>query len=371
MLLPLGCKNLPPRPSKCSCTGLNWLFPKAIANGTATSFYFTYNVPAGGERNSSANPHAYVVGTVCTAGAPTVSITSPTEGASFSAPASITINATAADADGTVTQVDFYNGATLLGTDNSSPYSYTWTGVAAGSYSLTAKATDNSSLTTTSTAVNIVVTTASSDGYCGTAANGDYKFKAETVGGGVTITFHPLTPIAGCAYALVYVREGAAGGYPGYAMSAAGSDFIFTKTIANGIPLSIYFTYQTPPAGERNSSATPHSYTVGTNCTGVTGSAPTVSITSPANNANFTEPTTITFNANAADADGTVTQVEFYNGATLIGTDMTSPYSIDWANVAAGNYNITAKATDNSGLTTISSLIRVIVISVPIKVAPL
>ena len=341
--------------------GSDFIFSRAVSNSTATSFYFTYNVPSGGERNSSANPHAYVVGTTCVTGAPTVSITSPTEGSSFSAPASITINATAADANGTVSNVDFYNGTTLLGSDNSSPYSYTWTGVAAGNYSLTAKATDNSTLTTTSTAVNIVVTAASSDGYCGTAANGDYKFKAETVSGVVTITFHPLTPIAGCAYALVYVREGAAGGYPGYTMSAAGSDFIFTKTIANGTPLSIYFTYQTPPSGERNSSATPHSYTVGTNCTGVTGSAPTISITSPANNTNFTEPTTITFNANAADADGTIAQVEFYNGATLIGTDATSPYSIDWANVAAGNYNITAKATDNSSLTTISSITRVIV----------
>lgn len=342
-----------------TASGSDFIFNRPISNGTTTSFYFTYNVPSGGQRNSSADPHAYVVGTVCVAGAPTVSITSPTEGSNFSAPASITINATAADANGTVSKVEFFNGTTLLGEDATSPYSYVWTGVAAGTYSVTAKATDNSSLSTTSIPINITVTTPSTDGYCGTVANGDYKYKAETNNGIVTITFKPLTPIAGCAYVFAYVREGATGAYPGAAMTAAGSDFVFTKPVANGVPLSIYFTYQTPPAGERNSSATPHSYTVGTNCTGITGSAPTISITSPTNNANFTEPATITLNANAADADGTVSKVEFFNGATLIGTDATSPYSVNWASVPAGTYNVSAKATDNSGLTTISSLVKI------------
>jgi hypothetical protein len=47
---------------------------------------------------------------------PTVSITSPVNNSSFAPNASILIEATAADADGTVSQVDFYNGTTLLGT---------------------------------------------------------------------------------------------------------------------------------------------------------------------------------------------------------------------------------------------------------------
>jgi type II secretory pathway pseudopilin PulG len=90
---------------------------------------------------------------------PTISITQPTDGnSSFVAPASITISATASDSDGTVSKVDFYQGATLLGTDTTGPsYSYTWGSVAAGSYSLTAKVTDNDGAVTTSTAVNITV----------------------------------------------------------------------------------------------------------------------------------------------------------------------------------------------------------------------
>lgn len=344
-----------------TASGGDFTFSRAIVNGVVTSFYFTYGVPAGGEDNSSADPHAYVVGTVCTAGEPSVTITSPVEAETFTAPASITINATAADADGTISQVDFYNGTTLLGTDATSPYSYIWTDVAAGSYVLTAKATDNSSLTKVSTPVNIVVNAPNVNGYCGTAFNGDYEYKAITLNGVVTFTFHPLSPITGCNSSLIYIREGTTGGYGGYSMTQVGTDFVFTKTIANGIPLSIYFTYNTPPGGERNSSANPHSYTVGTNCTGSTGTPPTVSLTAPANNASYTEPATITLTADAADADGTISNVEFYRGATLIGSDNTAPYSVNWANAAAGNYTISAKATDNSGFSTISSLRNIVV----------
>jgi hypothetical protein len=92
---------------------------------------------------------------------PQVSISSPVNNASFTAPASITIQANASDANGTVTQVAFYNGNTLLGTDTSSPYSFTWSNVAAGSYSLTARATDNTGNVTTSSAINVNVTNSS------------------------------------------------------------------------------------------------------------------------------------------------------------------------------------------------------------------
>jgi hypothetical protein len=88
---------------------------------------------------------------------PTVSISSPGNNSTFSAPASITIQANAADDNGTVAQVAFYNGVTLLGTDTSSPYNYSWVSVPAGSYSLTARATDNAGATTTSAAINITV----------------------------------------------------------------------------------------------------------------------------------------------------------------------------------------------------------------------
>jgi hypothetical protein len=92
---------------------------------------------------------------------PTVSLTSPTAGASFTAPATVPMTASAADSDGTVSQVTFLSGASTLGSDTSSPYSFSWTDVPAGSYTLTARATDDDGTVTTSSPVPITVGPAS------------------------------------------------------------------------------------------------------------------------------------------------------------------------------------------------------------------
>src|ERR1017187_1089708 len=53
---------------------------------------------------------------------PTVAISSPTNGASFTAPAIVPITATANDSDGSVTNVAFFDGGTFLGGTNNTPY---------------------------------------------------------------------------------------------------------------------------------------------------------------------------------------------------------------------------------------------------------
>jgi len=86
-----------------------------------------------------------------------VSITSPASGANYSAPQVITINATASDADGSITQVDFYINGSFTGTATTSPYSVTYSIPYDGVYSLTARATDNTGKITTSKAISIYV----------------------------------------------------------------------------------------------------------------------------------------------------------------------------------------------------------------------
>ena len=75
--------------------------------------------------------------------------------------------------------------------------------------------------------------------------------------------------------------------------------------------------------------------------------APTVSLTAPANGATYTTAQSVTISATAADAVG-VTRVEFYDGATLLGTDTTAPYSFGWAITSAnnGSHSLTARAYD-------------------------
>jgi len=78
---------------------------------------------------------------------PTVAFTVPADNAAFTVGDAITLTATATDADGTVASVKFYDGTTLLTTDNSSPYTYSWTNATAGSHTVKAVATDNSGIT--------------------------------------------------------------------------------------------------------------------------------------------------------------------------------------------------------------------------------
>ena len=94
--------------------------------------------------------------------APSVSISSPAAGASFTAPANIAIQATSGDADGRVTKVEFYRGTTLIGSDSTAPYSVTWTGAPVGTYTLTAKAFDEDGASRTSSAVSVTVNSATS-----------------------------------------------------------------------------------------------------------------------------------------------------------------------------------------------------------------
>jgi Big-like domain-containing protein len=88
---------------------------------------------------------------------------------------------------------------------------------------------------------------------------------------------------------------------------------------------------------------------------------PTASLTNPAVGATFTAPATVTVSATASDSDRTISKVEFFAGATLVGTVTTAPYSVTWSNVAAGGYTLTAKATDNSGAATTSSGVNITV----------
>jgi Chitobiase/beta-hexosaminidase C-terminal domain/Bacterial Ig domain len=99
------------------------------------------------------------------AAAPTVSITSPTTGSSFTQGSKITVSANAADlgtgsgAASGVASVAFFDGTTQLATDTSSPYSISWNTnkVTKGTHTLKAVATDVAGNSTTSAAVTITI----------------------------------------------------------------------------------------------------------------------------------------------------------------------------------------------------------------------
>ncbi|MDP3966277.1 MAG: DUF2341 domain-containing protein [archaeon] len=148
----------------------------SINNDTTSPYSYTWNSPPPGTyqlrttvtSNGDQSQSPIVAITVLSLGnnPPAVSITSPSNGATFNAGSTVNISATATDSDGTVTKVEFLRNGVSINNDTTSPYSYSWTNVQAGSYNLTAKATDNGGIVTTSGVVGIIVISGTSS-VCG------------------------------------------------------------------------------------------------------------------------------------------------------------------------------------------------------------
>jgi hypothetical protein len=82
-------------------------------------------------------------------------------------------------------------------------------------------------------------------------------------------------------------------------------------------------------------------------------------LTSPADGTYFQPGSLVSLAASAADANGSVTKVQFLDGSTVLGEDTTSPYTFDWANVPAGARVVKARAFDNDGNMTNSAAVTI------------
>lgn len=361
-------------------TGLTGAARYVRMNGTARGTVYGYSIYELEVYGTTANVNQ----------PPTVAITAPSNNATFTAPATLSISSNASDSDGSIAKVDFYNGTTLLGSDNTAPYTFSWANVAAGTYSLTVRATDDRGAVATSAAVNVTVTaivtvpanlatgkqvTVSSteaglnmasnsvDGQYGTRWSSAYT-NAEwlTVDLGSNFNVNRVKITWEAAYGRDYRIIG----------SADGMTWVTLKTITGNTTLSNDFTGLTGMYRfiSINGSArgTVYGYSIyelevyGSPITSV-NQAPSVFLTSPVNST-VNAPASIIISANASDSDGSIAKVDFYNGSALLYSDATSPYSYTWTNLVAGTYTITAKATDNSGAVTTSSAVSVNVANV-------
>jgi galactose oxidase-like protein/Big-like domain-containing protein len=141
--------------------------PTKLGEDTTAPYTFTWNLVSAGtytltaratdDRGSVATSAASTITVTSGNVPPTVSLTSPANGASFAWKPTITLAATANDSDGNVAKVEFRDGTTVVGQDTSAPYSFTWRNVPSGSHVLTARATDNLGSATTSSSASITV----------------------------------------------------------------------------------------------------------------------------------------------------------------------------------------------------------------------
>ena len=141
-----------------SPTAFVYSAPFTVSQTTTVKFYSTDNA---GNSESVKSQTIQV-----DAAAPTVSITSPASGSSFTRGAKVTVTASATDL-GTgsgkpsgIASVTFYlDGTTKLATDTTSPYSFSWntSGVTRATHKLTAVATDLAGNSTTSAVISVTI----------------------------------------------------------------------------------------------------------------------------------------------------------------------------------------------------------------------
>ncbi|TRX21666.1 T9SS type A sorting domain-containing protein [Flavobacterium franklandianum] len=77
---------------------------------------------------------------------------------------------------------------------------------------------------------------------------------------------------------------------------------------------------------------------------------PIVNITFPSNNSRYLTGAKVDVNCTASDPDGSIAKVDFYNGATLLASVTTAPYSYSFTETENGTYNVKVVATDNLGV---------------------
>lgn len=246
-------------------------------------------------------------------GGPTALITAPAAGATFTAPANITLTASTSDTAGSITKVDFFQGTTLIETATAAPYSITWMNVAQGSYAVTAVATDNTGATGTSAAVSVVVSASSGGGGGGGS------------GGPQCINDPPY--VAGTAFSV------------GQLVRNIGHEYRCQVAGWCSSPTSSAYA---PGTG----SNWPDAWTLTGTCTGG-GTPPAVSITAPGAGASLACAAPLTVSANASSADAVITKVAFFDAGTLIGTAAAAPFSISWLSHTPGSHQLTATVTDD------------------------
>jgi RHS repeat-associated protein len=279
--------------------------------------------------------------------APTVSLTAPTAGNLYLAPATFAVKANASASGIGVNRVEFYANGVLIQTDTTNPYQFDWTNVAAGTYSITAKAIDNNGAQTTSAARTITVAATNTPPTVTLSAPADNARYLNPTS--VTLSANAAGPeLNDIVQKVEFFLNGT------LAQTITQAPFSYAAT---GLAPGTYTltAVATDSQGAQTTSA-PRTFTVSN-----TNVPPTVSLVIPQDNTRWNAPATVTFQAsvNSGEANDTVS-VEFFANGTSLGTRSSAPFSLS-TSLAAATYTVTAVATDGQGAQTTSAARTIIV----------
>lgn len=334
---------------------------------------------------------------------PTVTMTSPPNGAVYTEPASILVAANASDPDGTIAGVEFKQNGLSLGIDNTSPFEVAVQDVMAGAYTFLAIATDNLGATTTSSPVSITVNTGQVVTAFRINAAGSVvdPFVADIYyAGGLTIsrTASVNTSAPDSAPQAVYQTErygnSANPSYPdrfvytipsgtpgsqktvrlhfneGYFSAINRRQFdvvingalvldnfdVYAAAGGQNIAINRLFTTTANAQGnvivEFNDGPYNHPMVNGIEVIGedVTNNAPTVSITTPTPGAQLSG-TALLSGTSADDVSVVSVEVQIDGGAFQLATGTTNwSFSLDTTTLLDGSHTLTVRSTDGGGL---------------------
>jgi hypothetical protein len=258
----------------------------------------------------------------------------------MNAPGSMMLAASALDTLGNVSQVQFFSGATSLGTVSQAPYTLNWNNIPVGNYSITAKAMDSGGATGASAPINLTVlgptislTRPTASQTWNAPAYITLTATASSTAGAITqVQFFNGSTLLGTAMQSPYTVNWSNVEAGSYTITAVATDSTGTVGSTNQVNITVN------PAIELS-----------------------VILTSPTSGATLTAPATLTLNAMPNVGNATISQVAFYSGPTLLGTATQAPYSITVANAQAGNYVLVAQVTDSAGATAVSDAVLVTV----------
>lgn len=278
--------------------------------------------------------------------APTVALTSPTNGGSAGLGTTVNIAATASDTDGTIARVEFFDGGIKLGEATAAPYTFAWSGATPGAHSLTAVATDNSGFD----AISSVVT-----------------FTISNIAPTVVLVDPDESTLEGNAPENIYFEatasdaDGTIARVEFYANSTKVGEVLTAPYTFNWIG-GISGTYTLFARAVDNFGATADSaHTVSLVITNPDNAAPTIAYTIPTNGADYAVGSAIALAASGTDSDGIIAKVEFFQGTTKLGEDTTAPFTFSWSGATAGTYSLTAVAADNDGAVVTSAPVSITV----------
>ncbi len=360
-------------------------FPITWSNVTAGAYTLTaVVVDSAGNMATSAPVNITVTNPTVR---PAVYIYSPTNGAVFPPPASLTIYARAVESSGTVASVQFFANNTSLGVvSNSSQMVFTnvsseplfpfaWSNVATGSYALKAVATDVTGNSATSSVVNITVTNAPTP-IIPFIVSFWYPTNGQTFLAPATIGVHAMVTDSNVVETMQYFANG---GSIGIVTNISG-ELLTNTSLGNPFFMSwsnvLAGSYALTAVATDNRGNTATSSVV--NITVTNAPAPIipfiVSFWYPTNGQTFLAPATIGVHAMVTDSNKIETMQYFANGGSigivtnsggilLTNTSLGNPFFMSWSNVQAGDYTLTAVAMDSAGNTATSAPVNIFVVT--------